>query len=107
MSRAAKRDAPRRPLRRSELLLFLLLLLTDADLGMQVLGIGERFVIVARDGIRQVLIHTRALRQDCHQGVAIIADRAEGPETLYIRNCHNFYSLTRRPGAALIEGAER
>ena len=101
MSRTAKRETPRRSLRRSELLLFLLLLLTDADLGVQGFGIGERFVIVALNGIRQVLIHTRALRQDCHQGVAIIADRAEGPETLYIRNCHNFYSLTRRTGTAL------
>ena len=107
MPQAAKRETFRRRVRKSELLLFLLLLLTDADLGMQVLGIGKRLVIVARDRIRQILIDTRALRQDCHQGVAIIADRAEGPETLYIRNCHNFYSLTRRSGAALIEGAER
>jgi uncharacterized protein (AIM24 family) len=57
---------------------------------VQGFGIGEGLVVVTLDGIGQVLIHARALRQDCHQGVAIIADRAEGPETLYIRDCHNF-----------------
>src|SRR5664279_3714752 len=83
-------------MRKLKLLRLLLLLLTDADLGVQRLGIGERLVIVACHRLRQVLLDIGALRQDGHHRVAIIAGRAEGPEPLNIRNCHNFYSLTRR-----------
>src|ERR1019366_5659764 len=74
-------------------------LLTDADLGVQRLGVGERLVIVACHRVRQILLDIGALRQDGHQRVAIVAGWAEGPEPFHIRNCHNFYSLTRRkPG---------
>ena len=96
----AKRSAS--PEQEEELLRLLLLLLTDADLGVQRLGILERLVIVAGHGVRQVLIDVGALGQDGHQSVAIVAGRAEGPEPLYIRNCHNFYSLTRRARLTLM-----
>ena len=69
----------------------LLLLLTDADLEVQGLGVLERLVIVARHGVRQVLVHIGVLRQDGHQGEAIVAGRAEGPEPLHIRDCHNSF----------------
>ena len=88
-----------------KLLRLLLLLLTDADLGVQRLGIGERLVIVACHRVRQVLVDIGALGQDGHQRVAIIAGWAVGPEPLHIRNCHNFYSLTRRAGAPLLKGS--
>ena len=78
-----------------ELLLFNLFLLTDADLGVQGFRIGKGLMIVARDRIRQIGIDVGMLRQDRHQREGIIAGRAEGPETLYIRDCHNFHSLPR------------
>src|SRR5207248_251839 len=78
----------------------LLLLLAHADFELQHLGILERLMIVARHRVREVLVHVRPLRQDSHQGVVIIAGRAEGPEPLYIRNCHNLDSLTQ-PSAEL------
>ena len=68
---------------------FALLLLSDADLEVLLLGFLERLVIVARHGFRQVLIHVRLLGQDGHQGETVIAGWAKGPEPLHIRNCHN------------------
>ncbi len=80
-----------RPTGASPLRFFLLFLLTDTDFELHHFGILKRLVIVPRDRIRQVLVHLGILRQDGHQGEAIVAGRAEGPEPLYIRNCHNSF----------------
>jgi hypothetical protein len=68
----------------------LLLLLTDAHLNVQRLGFLETFMIVARNCVRQILVDVGRLGQDHHQSEIVIAGWAEGPEPLYIRNCHNF-----------------
>ena len=70
------------------LLRFSLLLLADADLEVQRLGLLERFVIVARHGVRQVLIHAGVLGEDGHQREIIGAGGAESTETFHIRDCH-------------------
>ena len=79
----------------SKLLCFLLLLLADADFEMTDFRVLERLVIVACHGIGKVLVHVRILRQNGHQGEAIVAGRAEGPEPLDVRNCHNFIQCTK------------
>jgi len=66
-----------------------LLLLADANLEVQHLGLLKRLVIVASDGIGQILIDIGVLWKDRHQGEAIVARRAKGAEPLYIRNGHN------------------
>jgi len=71
------------------LLLLLLLLLADADLKAGGFGVHEGFVVVSRHGISEVRILIGFLRKHGHQGEAFVAGRAEGPEPLYIRNCHN------------------
>src|SRR5262249_48746576 len=76
-------------LKKESLFGFLLLLLTDADLEVQHFSVLERFVIVPRHGVGEVLVDVRFLRQHGHQGEIIVAGRAEGPEAPYIRNCHN------------------
>ena len=78
-----------------KLLLLDLFLLTDTNLGVQVLRILKTFMVVARNRVLQVIIHIGALRQDSHERVGVVAGWAEGPEPLYIRNCHNIYSLAR------------
>jgi len=64
-------------------------LLADTNLEVLHLGFLERLVIVARHGIRQVLVHIAVLRQDGHNREIFVAGRAEGPETFYIRDGHN------------------
>src|SRR5439155_3415560 len=68
----------------------------DADLEVQLLGILERLVIVACHCVGEVLVDVGVLGQDGHQRETVIAGWAEGPEPLYVRNCHNFYSLADR-----------
>src|SRR5580704_14695665 len=74
---------------------------------MERLGFLERLVIVARHGILKVLVDIRVLGQDGHQGETIVAGRAEGPEPLHIRNCHNFYQCSKTRFVAAWEGAWR
>src|SRR5579872_6253036 len=80
------------------LLGLLLFLLADADLEMQYLGLLKRLVIVARHGVRKVLVNIGVFRQDRHQGEAVVAGGAEGPEPLYIRNCHISVYFSRGAG---------
>src|SRR5579884_3366696 len=77
--------------RRYWLLRLLLLLLTDADLEVGLLGILERLMIVPGHCIAQILVHVGILRQDCHQREILVARGTERPETLNIWDCHNSY----------------
>src|SRR5579871_6494569 len=79
---------PRRAAKDRGLLGFLLLLLADADLEVQLLGFLERLVIVPRHGIVQICVHIGVLRQNRHNGEVLVAGRAERPEALHIRDCH-------------------
>jgi len=72
----------------TKLLRFLLFLLADADLEVRYLGLLKRLMIVARHGVREVLIEIGVPRKDRHQREIVVAGGAEGPEPLYIRNCH-------------------
>ena len=76
-------------LKRKELLCFLLLLLTDTNLEVLLLGFLVRLVIVTRDGIFQIRIYIGILRQDRHKREILVAGRAKWPKALYIRNGHN------------------
>ena len=74
------------------LLGFLLLLLTDADLEVELSGFLERFVIVPANRVRQVSIDVSFLRKHRHQREIVLAFRTEGPEALNVRNCHTLLS---------------
>ena len=98
-TKAKKTPAARLPA--LPLLRFLLLLLADADLEVEDLGFLKRLVIVARHGVRKILVNIDVLRQDRHQGEIVVAGRAEGPEPLYIWNCHISVYFSR--GAAAVD----
>ena len=61
---------------------------------MSLLGFLKGLMIVAGDGIGKVFINVRFLRQHGHQREILVASRAEGPETLYVGNCHNSNQFT-------------
>jgi hypothetical protein len=83
-------------LRRSLVLFrFALLLLSDADLEVLLLGFLERFMIVARHRIGQILIHISALRENHHDREGLIASRAERSKPFDIGNCHNNFRLSQ------------
>ena len=71
-----------------ELLRLLLLLLSDADLEVLLLGFLECLVVVPRDRIAQIGVDIGVLGQDGHNREALVASRAERPEALYVRDCH-------------------
>ena len=71
------------------LLRLLLLLLADAHLEVQDLGVLKSLMIVARHGVGEVLIDIGVLGQDSHQSETVVAGGAEGPESFNVRNCHN------------------
>ena len=62
-------------------------------------------MIVARDRIRQVLVDVGVLGEDRHEGEGVVAGRAEGPEPLHVRDCHNSNSVAERAGAGCEDAA--
>ena len=66
---------------------------------MGLLGFLKRLVVVTRHRIRQVGIHIGVLWQDRHEREALVAGRAERPEALDVRNCHNPQFITPHPGS--------
>ena len=77
------------------LLRFLLLLLSDADLEVHLLGFLERLVVMPRYGIAQILIHIGAFRQNDHDCERFFALGAERPEAFDIRNRHSNLRLSQ------------
>jgi hypothetical protein len=53
-------------IKKLELLSFFLLLLTDADFGVEVLRVLESFVVVTGHGVCQVRVHIGIARQYSH-----------------------------------------
>src|SRR5580700_7728538 len=67
-TRAAGVSTRRRTSSAKRLLCLLLLLLADAHLEVQLFGFLERFVIVPRHGVGQILVDTGVFRQNRHYG---------------------------------------
>ena len=87
----AGREARPRWIDKSKLLLgFLLLLLADADLEVSLLRFLIRLVVVPGDSIAEVCVNVSGLREHRHQRETLVAGGAEGPETLYVGDCHTF-----------------
>jgi hypothetical protein len=64
--------------------------LADAHLEVQLFGFLERFVIVPRHGVGQILVDIGIFRQNRHYGEIFVAGRAEGSEAFNVRDCHTF-----------------
>src|SRR5260370_38164743 len=72
-----------------------LLLLSDADLEVGLLGFLEGLVGVARHDISQVSIHVGALGLNYHHAELFIAPRPAPPEPFDVGNCHNKSRIAR------------
>jgi len=77
------------------LLRLALLLLSDADLEVELFCFLERLVIVARDGVGKKLIDIGAFGQNHHDREGFVAGRTERPEPLDIGNRHNSFRLSQ------------
>jgi len=87
--------SPKKRKLRAALLGSLLLLLTDTDFEVRLLGFLESLVIVARHRILQVAIHISVRLQDHLQREIVIADRAKSPKALNVRNTHTIMRLAQ------------
>jgi len=70
------------------LLDLLLLLLTDADLEMLLLGFLVSLVIVTCDHIFQICVDIGVLRQNRHHREILIASGAKRAKALHVWDCH-------------------
>src|SRR5438105_4451411 len=91
--------------RRRGLLRLALLLLSDADLEVLLLGFLEGLVIVARDSIGQIRTDVRAARKNDHDREVLIASGAVRAEAFDVRNCHTSsgYHLPFRCAASVVK----
>ena len=65
---------------------------------MLLLGFEERFMIVARDSVAEIVLHAGTLGKDHHHGEIFVALGAEGAKSLDVGDCHNILRISQGYG---------